>query len=168
MDKELDQPQEEKTEELPDFQELAKDVGEFIREKFGGNTVVTLAAPPRPEPDKPEEDAKPGDDFHLEFNYTPKQVKEYLDRFVIRQEEAKRVLGVAVCDHYNHATRDLDKKVDYDYTKQNVLMLGPTGAGKTYLVKCIARLIGVPFVKSDATKYSETGYVGRNVEDMVR
>lgn len=152
----------------PDFQELAREVGEFIREKFGGNPVITLAAPARPRPapgaEKPGADA----DFRLDFNYTPKQVKEYLDRFVIRQEEAKKVLAVAVCDHYNHSTADLGREVDYDYTKQNVIMLGPTGVGKTYLVKCVARLIGVPFVKSDATKYSETGYVGRNVEDMVR
>jgi len=161
-----DQPR-KKPEQPPDFQELAREVGEFIRDKFGGNPVITLAAPPTPQP-RPAAPDKKKEGFHLDFDYTPKQIKEYLDRYVIRQEEAKKVLGVAVCDHYNHATRDIDQGVDYDYTKQNVLMLGPTGIGKTYLIKCIARLIGVPFVKSDATKYSETGYVGRNVEDMVR
>ncbi|MCX6348965.1 MAG: AAA family ATPase, partial [Candidatus Aureabacteria bacterium] len=84
------------------------------------------------------------------------------------QEEAKKVISIAVCDHYHHAMRAKAGKEEYEYAKQNVLLIGPTGVGKTYLVKCIARLIGVPFVKTDATKYSETGYVGRNVEDMVR
>ncbi|HPJ71060.1 MAG TPA: AAA family ATPase [bacterium] len=163
-----DEPEKKDTRGAPDFQEMAREVGEYIRKRFGTAPIVTFAAPqgaaaPTPPP-APEADRE----FTLRFDYTPRQVKEYLDRFVIEQEEAKKVLSIAVCDHYNHATRDLGHEADYDYSKQNVIMLGPTGVGKTYLVKCIARLIGVPFVKSDATKYSETGYVGKNVEDMVR
>jgi len=150
----------------PDLNEMIKDLSGYIQKKYGGQPVFSFSPPPRPKPRPPEKEA--GDDFKLEFNYTPKQIKDYLDRFVIKQEEAKKVLSIAVCDHYNHATRDLDRQADYDYSKQNVIMIGPTGVGKTYLVKCVARLIGVPFVKADATKYSETGYVGRNVEDMVR
>ena len=57
---------------------------------------------------------------------------------------------------------------DYEYYKQNIMILGPTGVGKTYLIKQIARLIGIPFVKADATRFTETGYVGANVEDLVR
>ena len=103
------------------------------------------------------------------FNLKPKEVKEYLDRFVISQNEAKKVLSVAICDHYNHVRKLIDsKRKPQDYVKQNVLILGPTGVGKTYLVKNIAKLIGVPFVKADATKFSETGYVGGDVEDLVR
>ena len=104
------------------------------------------------------------------FNLKPKKVKEYLDRFVIKQEEAKKVLSVAVCDHYNHIRKCAQKGNSSfeEYTKQNVLLLGPTGVGKTYLIKCLANLIGVPFVKADATKYSATGYVGHDVEDLVR
>ena len=105
-----------------------------------------------------------------EFSLKPREIRDHLDRFVIQQAEAKKVLSVAICDHYNHvreciANPDLRER---DYAKQNILLLGPTGVGKTYLMRCIARLIGVPFVKADATKFSETGYVGGDVEDLVR
>ncbi|MCF7838620.1 MAG: AAA family ATPase [Candidatus Marinimicrobia bacterium] len=105
-----------------------------------------------------------------DFSFKPREIRDYLDRFVIGQAEAKKVLSVAICDHYNHVRRclDDDQRPDRYYAKQNVLMMGPTGVGKTYLMRCIARLIGVPFVKADATKFSETGYVGYDVEDIVR
>ncbi|MDR1590726.1 MAG: AAA family ATPase [Puniceicoccales bacterium] len=104
------------------------------------------------------------------FNLRPKEIKDYLDRFIISQDEAKKVLSVAICDHYNHIRNIIAQKVhrNQEYMKQNVLILGPTGVGKTYLIKTIAKLIGVPFVKADATKFSETGYVGGDVEDLVR
>lgn len=105
-----------------------------------------------------------------EFSLKPREIRDYLDRFVIRQDEAKKVISVAICDHYNHVRQCLEKPElrEKDYAKQNVLLLGPTGVGKTYLMRTIARLIGVPFVKADATKFSETGYVGNDVEDLVR
>ncbi|MDR1595371.1 MAG: AAA family ATPase [Puniceicoccales bacterium] len=104
------------------------------------------------------------------FNMKPREIRNFLDRFVIKQAEAKKVLSVAVCDHYNHVRRCLldDNALKMEYSKQNVLILGPTGVGKTYLIKNIAKLIGVPFVKVDATKFSETGYVGSDVDDMIR
>jgi len=104
------------------------------------------------------------------FNFKPREVSDYLDRFVIRQDEAKKVLSVAICDHYNHVKECIDSpsKRDQEYAKHNVVLLGPSGVGKTYLMRCIARLIGVPFVKADATKFSETGYVGHDVDDLVR
>ncbi len=165
---------EEKEDRKPDapgnLEDMLRDLSEYVQKKYGSKPVMSFApvfrppAPSPPGPKEPEEERE----FKLDFNYTPRQVKEYLDRFVIRQEEAKKVLSIAVCDHYNHATHDLGKRINYDYAKQNVILIGPTGVGKTYLIKCIARLIGVPFVKADATKYSETGYVGKNVEDLVR
>lgn len=105
-----------------------------------------------------------------QFNLKPKEIRDYLNRYVIRQEEAKKVLSVAICDHYNQISGSLlnRKRLATEYSKQNVLLLGPTGVGKTYLIKNIAKLIGVPFVKADATKFSETGYVGSDVEDLVR
>jgi len=105
-----------------------------------------------------------------EFNLKPREIRDHLDRYVIRQDEAKKVLSVAICDHYNHVRQCLERPElrEKDYAKQNVLLLGPTGVGKTYLMRNIARLIGVPFVKADATKFSETGYVGGDVEDLVR
>ncbi|MGJ8639487.1 MAG: AAA family ATPase [Opitutaceae bacterium] len=104
------------------------------------------------------------------FHLKPKEIRDHLDRFVIRQDEAKKVLSVAICDHYNHVRRSLSQAggETKEYSKQNLLLLGPTGVGKTYLMKNIAKLIGVPFVKADATKFSETGYVGSDVEDLVR
>lgn len=104
------------------------------------------------------------------FNLRPREIRDHLDRFVIQQQEAKKVLSVAICDHYNHVRACLENPDlrERDYAKQNILLLGPTGVGKTYLMRCIARLIGVPFVKADATKFSETGYVGGDVEDLVR
>ena len=104
------------------------------------------------------------------FDRKPKEVRDYLDRFVIKQEQAKRVLSVAVCDHYNHVRRCIrdTRAQSAEYLKPNVLLLGPTGVGKTYLMRNVAKLIGVPFVKADATKFSETGYVGNDVDDLVR
>ena len=108
-----------------------------------------------------------------DFKSIPREVKAHLDRFVIRQDEAKKALSIAVCDHYNHAknTRAMEEAGEEDtleYQKQNVVVVGPTGVGKTYLVKHIADMVGVPFVKADATKFSETGYVGGDVDDLVR
>lgn len=102
------------------------------------------------------------------FDHRPKDVKAYLDRFVIQQDEAKKVLSVALCDHYHHVRRSQEGSDLANYAKQNVILLGPTGVGKTYLIRSVAELIGVPFVKGDATKFSETGYVGGDVEDLVR
>ena len=107
-----------------------------------------------------------------EFNLTPCEIHDYLDKFVVSQNEAKCALAVAVCDHYNYVRRcingEIDDETDINHAKHNVLMMGPTGVGKTYIMRCLAQLIGVPFVKADATKYSETGYVGYDVEDIVR
>ncbi|MFQ3671856.1 MAG: AAA family ATPase, partial [Verrucomicrobiia bacterium] len=103
-----------------------------------------------------------------DFNLKPRDVKRHLDRFVIGQDEAKKVLSVAICDHYNHLRLLREGRAPAHYQKPNILMLGPTGVGKTYLIRCLAELIGVPFVKADATKFSETGYVGQDVDDLVR
>ena len=125
------------------------------------------------DPQKPQEEDLSRDeklDSIRGFDRRPKEIRDYLDRFVIKQEQAKRVLSVAVCDHYNHVRRCLaDAKADQaEYVKPNVLLLGPTGVGKTFLMRNVAKLIGVPFVKADATKFSETGYVGYDVDDLVR
>ena len=122
--------------------------------------------------EKPKDEPPPSDALESirSFDRKPKEIRDYLDRFVIKQEQAKRVLSVAVCDHYNHVRRCLNdsRSQSAEYLKPNVLLLGPTGVGKTYLMRNVAKLIGVPFVKADATKFSETGYVGNDVEDLVR
>lgn len=109
----------------------------------------------------------------LEFDFNPRDIKRHFNRFVIKQDDTKKVLSIAVCDDYNHARyarRMLAKDPGsvIEYAEQNALLVGPTGVGKTYLVKNVADLIGVPFVKADATKFSETGYVGGSVEDLER
>jgi ATP-dependent Clp protease ATP-binding subunit ClpX len=150
-----------------DFQKKLED----MLKQFPGISSVNMSgfnpagAPTPPAEPEPEEDRPPID---FDFDYKPRDVKAHLDRFVIRQDEAKKVLSVALCDHYNHVRLALEGKEQSNYTKQNVILLGPTGVGKTYLIRSIADLIGVPFVKADATKFSETGYVGSDVEDMVR
>ena len=107
-------------------------------------------------------------DPEFSFNLKPVDIARYLNRFVIGQMEAKKVLSVALCDHFQHVRLTLEGNAAPFYQKQNVLVLGPTGVGKTHLIRSAAELIGVPFVKGDATKFSETGYVGGDVDDLVR
>ncbi|MCM8540573.1 MAG: AAA family ATPase [Lentisphaeraceae bacterium] len=155
-----------------DFEEFQKQLQKmFGNVKAGGPFGFQPQAEPESSSEEVEEE--PEEDIFEKirtFNLKPKEIRDELDKFVIKQDEAKKVLSVAVCDHYNHVRRTIDGTdvLGDDYAKQNILVLGPTGVGKTYLLKCIAKIIGVPFVKADATKFSETGYVGRDVEDMVR
>lgn len=142
---------------------------------MGGNFGPQNAAASGAQSDdtqKNEEDAEREKALALirDFNLKPKEIRDYLDRFVIQQREAKKVISVAICDHFNHVRRCLENPdlKDRDYAKQNIILLGPTGVGKTYLMRNVAKLIGVPFVKADATKFSETGYVGGDVDDLVR
>lgn len=166
---------------FPDPQEISKRLSDFLKANFG-DQVSFSTMPGGVNPFAPEEE-KGGEDHDLrddgkdvfDFELLPREIKDHLDRFVIRQDEAKKALSIAVCDHYNHAKylrrlakTDPDKAAKIEFAKQNVIVVGPTGVGKTYLVKHIADLIGVPFVKADATKFSETGYVGADVDDLVR
>ena len=94
----------------------------------------------------------------------PKEIKDFLDEYVIGQEEAKKVLSVAV---YNHYKRITSKVRDIDVQKSNILMIGPTGTGKTYLAQTLAKILGVPFAIADATALTEAGYVGEDVENIL-
>ena len=96
----------------------------------------------------------------------PKEIKEILDQYVIGQEEAKKVLSVAVYNHYKRILVD-DKADDVELQKSNVLMIGPTGTGKTLLAQTLARLLNVPFAIADATSLTEAGYVGEDVENIL-
>jgi ATP-dependent Clp protease ATP-binding subunit ClpX len=160
---------------FPSPEELKTKISEFMKSNFGDRvSFATFTAPEQAESTGDEKPVKI-DKEDFAFSFLPRDIKAHLDRFVIKQDEAKKVLAIAVCDHYNHAKylhelekRDAARAEETEYAKQNVILVGPTGVGKTYLIKHIAELIKVPFVKADATKFSETGYVGGDVEDLVR
>ncbi len=94
----------------------------------------------------------------------PKEIKEFLDEYVIGQDDAKRVLSVAVYNHYKRIMGDVS---EIDVQKSNILMIGPTGSGKTYLAQSLAKMLGVPFAIADATSLTEAGYVGEDVENIL-
>lgn len=96
---------------------------------------------------------------------TPSQIKTHLDQYVIGQDEAKRTLSVAVYNHYKRLKQN--KKSDVEIQKSNILMIGSTGSGKTYLAQSLAKFLGVPFAISDATTLTEAGYVGEDVENIL-
>src|SRR6202521_1185705 len=160
---------------FPSPEELKAKITEFMKSNFGDRVSVATFTQPEPAESGAEEKPEKVDHEEFVFSFLPRDIKAHLDRFVIKQDEAKKLLSIAVCDHYNHANylRRLEKEdpvraEQTEYAKQNVILVGPTGVGKTYLIKHIAELIRVPFVKADATKFSETGYVGGDVEDLVR
>ncbi|MBI1748868.1 MAG: AAA family ATPase [Acidobacteria bacterium] len=154
---------------LPRPEEIRREVEEFLRKKYGP-TGINISAVGQPDVLHTDgEGQNPKDtppDIH--FDLKPIDIKAHLDRYVISQDDAKKVLATAICDHYNHIMHCSKTGECQDYAKQNIILVGPTGVGKTYLVRTLAELVGVPFVKGDATKYSETGYVGGDVEDLVR
>lgn len=154
-----------------------EDLRQELQDLFKSLGIGAFAIPLHPRAPEPEEPPPPDEasstrlSHALRFDLKPEQVKAHLDRFVIGQDEAKKTLAVAVCDHYHHVRRvhaAAGKGETTDYVKQNVLLLGPTGVGKTYIIRILAQLVGVPFVKADITKFSETGYVGGDVDDLVR
>ncbi|CAN5661768.1 hypothetical protein BH20VER1_BH20VER1_25810 [soil metagenome] len=160
---------------FPSPEELRSKLSEFMKSNFGDNVSFSTFAQPDAAGTDTEKEAPKEDDSSFAFSFLPRDIKAHLDRFVIQQDEAKKVLSIAVCDHYNHVNylrrlerEDASRAEVTEYAKQNVILVGPTGVGKTYLIKHIAELIKVPFVKADATKFSETGYVGGDVEDLVR
>src|SRR5512137_1643029 len=150
----------------PTPEEFQRQLAGFMRQHFQDGKAPAFAQTVATEtPAGAETELKPE---QFEFEHKPRDVKAYLDRFVIKQEEAKKVLSVALCDHYHHVRLALSGKESPNYAKQNIILIGPTGVGKTFLIRKAADLIGVPFAKADATKFSETGYVGADVEDIVR
>jgi len=162
----------EHNEKIPNPKELEKEISEFLAKKFGENVKIVSPMVMTQEAmvDKPMDSDNPKP--KLNFNLKPEELIAYLDQYVVRQDSAKAILATKICTHFNRIKRSIESDDSLGSMvgriKNNVLMIGPTGVGKTYVIKLIADKIGVPFVKGDATKFSETGYVGGDVEDLVR
>lgn len=163
------------TTNLPSHQDIEKDISEYLSKKYGDRVkIIGFHAQPELEidstisTDSPVEKKIP----YIEFNIKPEELCAYLDEYVICQDEAKAILSTKICTHFNRIRNAIENPLQAKRTvgqiKNNVLLIGPTGVGKTFLIKLIAKRLGVPFIKGDATKFSETGYVGGDVEDLVR
>jgi endopeptidase Clp ATP-binding regulatory subunit ClpX len=159
-------------EKIPNPKEIEKEISEFLTKKFGDNVkVISPSSLPQQlaSEDSAEHKSKTRE---IDFDLKPKDLVDYLDQYIIKQDQAKAILSTKICTHFNRI-KMLRKFSEHrnemvGSIKNNVLMIGPTGVGKTYMIRLIAKKLGVPFVKGDATKFSETGYVGGDVEDLVR
>lgn len=102
----------------------------------------------------------------MEYNLTPRQIVEKLDQYIVGQDSAKKSVSIALRNRFRRSL--LEEKMREEVTPKNILMIGPTGVGKTEIARRLAKLVGAPFIKVEATKFTEVGYVGRDVESMVR
>ncbi len=157
---------------IPDPKEIEKELGEFLNKKFGGNVKIVSPAVLSEKSAKDTKEKLADKKKSINFDLKPKELISYLNQYIIKQDSAKATLATKICTHFNRIKHlenlDDSKEVMVGGIKNNILIAGPTGVGKTYMVKLIANKLGVPFVKGDATKFTETGYVGGNVEDLIR
>ncbi len=163
----------EKNEKIPSPKELEKEISEFLAKKFGGEVkIVSPSEIPHALSLERGAEGPSSERKGIEFDLKPQELVDYLDQYLVKQDDAKAVLSTKICTHFNRIRRARHQGNEagdmVGSIKNNVLMIGPTGVGKTYMIKMIAKKIGVPFVKGDATKFSETGYVGGDVEDLIR
>ena len=155
---------------FPDHKELEKELSEYLHKKYGGKVKI-ISPLVFPKSEEMDEGVEKENDSLPNFDLLPEELETYLKSYVVKQDEAISVLATKICTHFNrirYAKNNRKSASNVGIIKNNVLMIGPTGVGKTYIVKLIAQKLGVPFVKGDATKFSETGYVGGDVEDLVR
>ena len=166
---------EDTSEKIPDQKELEQELNTYLERKYGDRVkLVVSTIVPKPSPEQEGDKGKKPEKESSQINFAmkPEELISYLNSFIVKQDEAKEILATKICTHYNKINFMADKRGGSDQgigkIKNNIIMAGPTGVGKTYMIKLIAQKIGVPFVKGDATKFSETGYVGGDVEDLLR
>ncbi|MCG2756861.1 MAG: AAA family ATPase [Desulfobacteraceae bacterium] len=162
----------EHNEKIPGPREIEKEISEFLSKKFGDSVKIVspIVLPQEAFLEKAELPSKK--EQKINFDLKPEDLVSYLDQYIVKQDNAKAILATKICTHFNRikyseASPEKTNEI-VGNIKNNILMIGPTGVGKTYMIRLIAKKIGVPFVKGDATKFSETGYVGGDVEDLVR
>jgi len=159
---------------IPDQKELERELSEYLSKKYGDRIkIVSPFVVPKRQESMGQGGRDAGEGKGPDFNLLPEELESFLEGFVVKQERAKAVLATKICTHFNRVkllkARSANRKTtNVGMIKNNILLIGPTGVGKTYIIKLIAQKLGVPFVKGDATKFSETGYVGGDVEDLVR
>lgn len=154
---------------IPSQKEIQEDLKKFLEEKYGGKVAFADADYIGSKTGVAGDDSEEVDS--IDFSLKPEELEAYLNRYLVGQAEAVAVLATKICTHFHRMRYEREHPENAEIVgqvKSNILMIGPTGVGKTYIVKLIAQKIGVPFVKGDATKFSETGYVGGDVEDLVR
>jgi len=163
------------SEKIPDQKELEQELNTYLERKYGDRVkLVVSTIVPKPSPEQEGDKGKRSEKESPQINFAmkPEELISYLNSFIVKQDEAKEILATKICTHYNKIKFMVGKGGGADQAigkiKNNIIMAGPTGVGKTYMIKLIAQKIGVPFVKGDATKFSETGYVGGDVEDLLR
>ncbi len=158
---------EKMSEKIPNPSEIQKEISDFVQKKYGGRVILQ-----QPDIDREDEGPKSYErPSSVNFDLKPEELESFLKEYVVGQDKAIEIIATKICTHFNRmkleSTIEEEKKI-VGNIKSNILMIGPTGVGKTYMIKLIAKKIGVPFVKGDATKFSETGYVGGDVEELVR
>ena len=143
--------------------------GNFNFDDIDMNQINDMMKGVRPQPEvkakKKEEKKEEPEPLDLKKIPAPHQIKAQLDDYVIGQEHAKKVISVAVYNHYKRVVTNTMDEIEID--KSNMMMIGPTGSGKTYLVKTLARLLNVPLAITDATSLTEAGYIGDDVESVL-
>lgn len=165
---------------IPNQRELEKELSDYLTKKYGDRIkIISPFVIPKKQTGDQDGTASDRDQKGSPlFDMLPEELESYLDSFVVKQNQVKSVLAAKTCTHFNRIKFNNARNAKHPAVgksaagvgmiKNNVLLIGPTGVGKTYIIKLIAQKLGVPFVKGDATKFSETGYVGGDVEDLVR
>jgi len=162
----------DQNEKIPDPKEIEKEISEFLAKKFKDNVKIVSPVVLSQELALDSAEKKPEKKKKINFDLLPEDLIAYLDQFIVKQDQPKAILATKICTHFNrikHAeSSGENNKGIVGQIKNNILMIGPTGVGKTEIARRLANLAQSPFLKVEASKFTEIGYVGRDVESMIR